>query len=95
MMIFVFLNETKKTPRRARKAEAASDEPKIWEQTHAVKSCAGTFGGKKLQTAAQELEDLASHSNACSDGAAITRVRQVAGEAQAAYADYNDYPQAS
>ena len=54
-------------------------------EAHAFKSCSGTFGGKKLLATAQEMEDSASHANACSNGAAVIRVRQVTEETLVAY----------
>ncbi|WP_416397232.1 response regulator [Allohahella sp. A8] len=95
MMISVFMNEIKKRLEGLEKAEASSDELEIREQAHALKSSSGTFGGLRLQTAAKELEELASHSSACSDGDAITKLKQVAEETLVAYADYRERLKAS
>lgn len=90
MMISVFINEIKKRLEGIERAYAATDESDIREQSHALKSCAGTFGGQGLQAAANELEELASRSAACSDGDAIIKVRQVAEQTLVAYSSYRD-----
>lgn len=91
MMISVFTNEVKKRLEGIERARTAADEPEIREQAHALKSCAGTFGGLKLQAAARDLEDFASCSRACDEGTALNTVKQVAEETLVAYSDYRDH----
>lgn len=94
MMISVFINEIKKRIEGIDRAEALGDESEIREQAHALKSCAGTFGGMRLQAAAHELENLASRSRACSDDV-IPMVRKVAEQTLEAYSGYRERLQAS
>jgi PAS domain S-box-containing protein len=95
MMISVFTNEVKKRLEGIERAQNAADELEIREQAHALKSCAGTFGGLRLQAAARDLEDLASHSSACGEGKALNTVKQVAEETLVAYSDYRNHLQTS
>ena len=90
MMISVFINEIKKRTEGINEAAKNKDDLEIREQAHALKSCAGTFGGLKLQAAAQKLEDLASLSSASSDTDAVAYVQLVAEQTLAAYSEYRD-----
>lgn len=94
MMISVFINEIKKRLEYIDIAVNKQDELEIREQAHALKSCAGTFGGLKLQEAARELEDLASRSNACSEALALERVTEIAKDTLVAYSEYRESLQA-
>jgi PAS domain S-box-containing protein len=94
MMISVFINEIKKRLQYIDIACNKQDELEIREQAHALKSCAGTFGGLKLQEAARELEDLASRSNACSEALALERVTEIAKDTLVAYSEYRESLQA-
>jgi len=91
MMISVFINEIKKRLEGIESAERAKDELEMREQAHALKSCSGTFGGKKLQAVAHELELQACQSNACSNEALLKTVKQVAEETLLAYSDYRNH----
>lgn len=91
MMISVFINEIKKRLEGIENAELAKDESEMREQAHALKSCSGTFGGKKLQAVAHELELQACQSNACSSQALLNTVKQVAEETLLAYSDYRNH----
>ncbi|MBU2955893.1 PAS domain S-box protein [Marinobacter sp. F3R08] len=90
MMISVFINEVKKRIQALENAEATGDEAEIREQAHALKSCAGTFGGERLQDSAQRLEELASMGRSIEDSATIQLVRKVAGDTLIAYSRYHE-----
>ncbi|WP_417536703.1 PAS domain S-box protein [Methylophaga sp.] len=89
MMLSVFINEIKKRAGGIVQAHDSKDEDEIREQAHAMKSCAGTFGGERLQAAAKDLEHLASESRACENPALIHLVGKVADETLLAYSEYH------
>lgn len=90
MMISVFINEIKKRIEGIERAESTTDESEMREQAHALKSCCGTFGGKKLQAVAHELEMQAAQSSACSNAALLANIKQVAQTTLITYSDYRD-----
>ncbi|MBY6194598.1 PAS domain S-box protein [Marinobacter hydrocarbonoclasticus] len=90
MMISVFINEIKKRLEGIERAESTIDESEMREQAHALKSCCGTFGGKKLQAVAHELEIQASQSSACSNEALLANIKQVAQTTLVTYSEYRD-----
>lgn len=95
MMISVFVNEIKKRTEGIENAHVIQDEIEIREQAHALKSCSGTFGGLRLQAAAQHLEELASRSNACASPDAVAQVLKVAEKTLVAYSEYRENLQAA
>ena len=95
MMISVFINEIKKRTEGIEAAAINLDEMEIREQAHALKSCSGTFGGLRLQVAAQQLEDLASKSSACANPDAVAEALKVAEKTLVAYSEYRENLQAS
>ncbi|MBJ6138928.1 PAS domain S-box protein [Marinobacter litoralis] len=90
MMISVFINEIKKRTEGINEAVKNKDDMEVREQAHALKSCAGTFGGLKLQAIAQNLEDLASQSSATLDTDAVARLQRVAEQTLVAYSEYRE-----
>ncbi|WP_323751025.1 PAS domain S-box protein [Marinobacter sp.] len=89
MMLTVFINEIKKRAQGIAQAHNSKDEGEIREQAHAMKSCAGTFGGLRLQAAAKDLEDVAGESKACENPALIRQVGKVADDTLMAYSEYH------
>ena len=89
MMLSVFMNEIKKRIQAIDLEHESKNESEIREQAHALKSCAGTFGGLRLQEMARRLEDLASEHQACANPEVIHQVRKVAEDTLLAYSDYH------
>ncbi|QSP93969.1 PAS domain S-box protein [Marinobacter salinisoli] len=88
MMISVFINEVKKRLQHIENASVKNDEDEIREQAHALKSCAGTFGGLHLQSIAKQVEDAAIGHAAGSDQALLELLQTVAEQTLMKYSQY-------
>lgn len=77
-MLAVFLDEVRSRLGRIETEFGRDDEAELREQAHAMKSCAGTYGGLRLQAAASALEDAAIEGRVKADPHLMSNLKQAA-----------------
>ncbi|WP_421910473.1 response regulator [Marinobacter sp.] len=87
-MITVFQEEVRKRVSLINSVADDSDPSELREQAHALKSCAGTFGGLRLRELARLLEDAASAGNTQKLPVLIEELGIVAEQTLIEYAQY-------
>lgn len=87
-LLTVFMGEVKKRVQLIEEAFGNDDEAELREQTHALKSCAGTFGGLRLQESAKRLEEAASSGRAMKTPGLMEDLGKVAERTLIEYAQY-------
>ena len=88
MMITVFQGEVRKRVSLIKSVADDGNSNELREQAHALKSCAGTFGGLRLQELARLLEDAASAGNTEELPVLIEELGTVAEQTLIEYARY-------
>lgn len=87
-MITVFQGEVSKRVKLINRYLDDGDVSELREQAHALKSCAGTFGGLRLQELAKFLEEAADAGNTQELSTLIEELAEVAEQTLIEYAEY-------